>query len=70
MGEGGIEMTQRTIVDARQLALAFADQCNHVLKELIVRNSTTVISGTKASGYLRRLSMELTRKLAELRMGK
>ena len=58
-------MNREKIGKALEINLRFTEQLNLVLEELGNRFSYTV--GTKESGKLRRLSMDLTRALADMR---
>jgi hypothetical protein len=49
---------------AKQLALDFAARAEAVIKE---QNGEYFCGGTKKTGAMRRISMELTRALADLR---
>ena len=60
-------MNRKNIDECAILAHRFNRVCNELLKEM---DGDVIIAGTKKSGAVRRLSMELTRKLAELRAGK
>lgn len=54
---------KRCVKEAKE----FIKRAKEVLAELDKENSDRVFSGTKASGALKRQSMELSRSLADLR---
>ena len=60
-------MTRATILKIKLLCFEFIRLSVDVVDEM--GESKSIIAGTKKSGELRRLSMELSRKLAELRAG-
>lgn len=60
-------MIRSTLYETIDLAKTFIEDAEILLAEMGTSHSVT--TGTKASGQLRRRSMELTRKLAELRKG-
>jgi hypothetical protein len=57
-------MKEETIKEATRIARHFIERANRVIKS---ENPHWEITGTKASGELRRISMELTRVLADMR---
>ena len=61
-------MTRKTIIDLIMLMARFSVIGQKVIDDM--GEHDRMISGTKNSGQLRRLSMDITRKLAELRAGK
>jgi len=67
-GEEGGEMTKSKLQECRKLALDFNKLALDVIMDL--GDKGYIITGTKRTGKLRRLSMDLTRALAELRAGK
>lgn len=64
----GGAMTRKTILDLLSLLAEFTNAANSTLNDM--GKHDRILSGTKHSGQLRRLSMDITRKLAELRAGK
>ena len=60
-------MKRESVIDAKIAALEFISRCNAVLKDPDFKTYHHFICGNKNSGALRRQSMELTRKLAEMR---
>ena len=60
-------MTRETIIDAKIAAHEFIKRCDVVLKHPDFKTYQHLIVGNKVSGALRRQSMELTRRLAEMR---
>ena len=64
----GDTMTKKTINELTVLMARFSVIGLKVTEDM--GDGGYLISGTKNSGQLRRLSMDITRKLAELRAGK
>jgi len=62
------EMTKKTILELITLMANFKTSASATIADM--GDYDYLISGTKNSGKLRRLSMDITRKLAELRAGK
>jgi hypothetical protein len=58
-------MNRATIIQARQAAELFLERSQAALDEL--GHDDSYITGTKASGALRRTSLDLTRALADMR---
>jgi hypothetical protein len=61
-------MKRKTMLDILTLIAKLTGDIKATLADMGERDR--LICGTKASGQLRRRSMDLTRKLAELRAGK
>jgi len=61
-------MKRKTMLEILQLVAKLTGDIKATLADIGERDS--LITGTKASGQLRRRSMDLTRKLAELRAGR
>jgi len=62
------EMTKKTILDLITLMASFKTTASATIADM--GDYDKILSGTKNSGKLRRLSLDITRKLAELRAGK
>jgi hypothetical protein len=60
-------MTRETIIDAKIAAHEFIKRCDAVLKNPDLKTYQHFWSGNKETSALRRQSMELTRRLAEMR---
>lgn len=61
-------MNTHTIKQANQLAKSFAKQADYVLRNCLYEiHDRTILERGKHTAALRRLSMDLTRALAELR---
>jgi hypothetical protein len=58
-------MRYENVVEARKLALEFAEKSKRLL--MATTDKSGMIWGSKLSGDLRRTSMDLTRMLAEMR---
>ena len=61
-------MTRKTMLEVQSLVIKIRLDITAALIDMGERDR--MITGTKATGQLRRRSMDLTRKLAELRAGK